>query len=311
MKLRRFSPEPIMRLDRAAKQGDSKEIAFNLVSMLSSAPPTFLRTNAGKEALEDARLLGSKYAISAGEARGGKMYIVGLHEQSVAEHGRHSLWSGSGFILDGTGLILTNRHVAKDAKSLMIMLHGAQGKPMSAEVVVIDDEQDLALIRLREVPADMKLPIVQLAPGDMPADGAECTVIGYPMVDRLGGSPKITHGIVSSSLPSVSKSKSAGLLGRGSDDFDVYIDAKVNPGNSGGPILDRFGNVMAIVCMKSLSSEIEDSYGMGISAGRIRRFLAKNHVNVEKGTKGSAGLSVEDIAAKVEPATVLIVATGK
>ena len=61
------------------------------------------------------------------------------------------------------------------------------------------------------------------------------------MIDRLGADLKVTRGIVSTA--------------RKTDlDADVVVDAKVNPGNSGGPILDRDGNVMAIVSMKSLSS---------------------------------------------------------
>jgi serine protease Do len=95
----------------------------------------------------------------------------------------------------------------------------------------------------------------------------------------------------------------------GTDEIDVMVDAKVNPGNSGGPIVDKNGNIMAIVCMKSLSSETEDSYGMGISAGRIRRFLGKNNVTIANGEVAKVGLSVEDIATKIEPATVLILAT--
>ena len=89
----------------------------------------------------------------------------------------------------------------------------------------------------------------------------------------------------------------------------MLIDAKVNPGNSGGPILDRHGNVMAIVSMKSLATATEESYGMGISAGRIRKFLEKNNVKVDAGKEARGGLSAEDIAAKVKPAAVCILAT--
>jgi S1-C subfamily serine protease len=121
--------------------------------------------------------------------------------------------------------------------------------------------------------------------------------MGYPLIDRLGAAIKITRGIVSSST--------AGSTGAA----DVLIDAKVNPGNSGGPILDRHGNVMAIISMKSLATATEESYGLGISAGRIRRFLAKNNVKVEAGAEGATTLSAQDIAAKVKPAAVCILAT--
>lgn len=295
----------ILKMHEAAKQGDSEEIVYDLISMLNSAPPAFLRSTGGKAAVEDARLLSYKYKIDQNIR--GTIYFVRPREESVAEHSEHSMWSGTGFILKDDGLILTNRHVAKDAGKIMVLLH--DNTQRAAEVVNIDDEQDLALIRLKNV--NSKLPVVRLAASDLPMDGAECTVIGYPLVDRLGGSPKITHGIVSSSIKKGAMSVKAIGLENLTDEIDVLIDAKVNPGNSGGPILDRYGNVMAIVCMKSLASETEDSYGMGISAGRIRKYLAKNKIILPSGENGTAAMSVEDIASKVEPAAVLIFVTKK
>src|SRR5207253_8155216 len=103
-----------------------------------------------------------------------------------------------------------------------------------------------------------------------PGDGAECTVMGFPLIDRLGAGIKVTRGIVSSGTAS-------------EEGADIVTDAKVNPGNSGGPMLDRFGNVMGVVTMKSANSRFEDSYGMAISAGRVRQFLGKNSMNVEVG----------------------------
>jgi len=197
-------------------------------------------------------------------------------------------------VIASEGLVLTNRHVVEGGKTFLVMMN--DNTQASADVVVIDDEQDLALIRVK-LDEGKKLPTVRLSPGDNPADGAECTVMGYPLIDRLGAAIKVTRGIVSSST--------AGSTGAA----DVLIDAKVNPGNSGGPILDRFGNVMAIISMKSLATATEESYGMGISAGRIRRFLAKNKVKVASGADGTSGLSAQDIAAKVKPAAVCILAT--
>lgn len=291
--------EAIKMMDDAAKNGDNPEIAFNLNSMINSAPEPVRKSAIVKTAEEDAKLLAAKYHIDQSKARGGLM-LIRLYDENSEGRGR-SVMTGSGFIIASDGLILTNRHVVKDAKTYLVMLN--DNKQKSAEVVVIDDEQDLALLRLKD--PGKSLPTVKLAPADTPADGAECTVIGYPMVDRLGGSPKITRGIVSSSS---SGPKVLGMGGR-NQETDVTVDAKVNPGNSGGPIIDRFGNVMAIVAMKSLASETEDSYGMGISAGRIRKFLAKNHIDAPKGEAVGSNLSSEEIAAKIEPSAVLILAT--
>jgi len=157
----------------------------------------------------------------------------------------------------------------------------------------MDEILDLALIRIKPK-ADEKLPFLRFIPTDRPADGAECTVMGYPMIDRLGQAIKITRGIVSSAS--------------GEGDH-VLIDAKVNPGNSGGPILDRFGNVMAVVCMKSYASATEESYGIGIQAGKARAFMQKHGIEASIGQDAADSLTTEQIAALVKPATVCILAT--
>ena len=137
---------------------------------------------------------------------------------------------------------------------------------------------------------------MHLAATDAPPDGAECTVIGYPLIDRLGATAKITRGIVSSAE-------------RQMGEVDVVIDAKVNPGNSGGPILDKHANVMAIVCMKSLASTTEDSYGLGISSGASAGSWPNITSRSPKPRPRRPALSAEEIAAKVKPATVCILST--
>src|SRR5690606_12701538 len=119
--------------------------------------------------------------------------------------------SGTGFLVSEDGLILTNAHVVKDGRELMVLVNERDRR--SAEVVAMDEILDLALIRIKPK-ADEKLPFLRFIPTDRPADGAECTVMGYPMIDRLGQAIKITRGIVSSAS--------------GEGDH-VLIDAKVNP----------------------------------------------------------------------------------
>jgi S1-C subfamily serine protease len=203
--------------------------------------------------------------------------------------------SGTGFLVNDDGLIVTNRHVVKGAKTLLVLMN--DHKQVSAEVVTIDEEQDLALVKIKVTDA-RKTPFVHLAVADNPGDGAECTVMGFPLIDRLGAAIKITRGIVSSG-----SAREEGA--------DIVTDAKVNPGNSGGPMLDRNGFVMGVVTMKSANSRFEDSYGMAISAGKVRKFLAKNSVKVTPGVAVGAGMSAEEIAAKVKPATVCIICTER
>jgi serine protease Do len=283
-------------LFKAAESADTPEIAQNLVNAISYAPNALRTSPRMRKTVDAAQLLAAKYGIR-GPTNGFRLVQLTQKELEQAAGPDAAampgmLSSGTGFLINDEGLILTNRHVVEDGKTFMVVLNG--GEQRAAEVVVIDEQQDLALVRIKPEDGE-KLPYVQLSPNDRPGDGAECTVMGYPLIDRLGASIKITRGIVSSSSEF--------------DVADVLIDAKVNPGNSGGPILDQHGNVMAIVCMKTLSNSMEDTYGIGISAGRIRTFLAKNNVKVTPGNPSPSPLNAEQIATRVKPATVCIIAT--
>src|SRR5581483_4693 len=276
----------ITTLQHAAELKDSRIIAQNLANAIIAAPENVKKSSRIKPAIDAADVLASKYKLKSATT---SMTIIAPVPPKPESGNREvaSAWSGSGFFITNDGLILTNRHVAEGAKTLMVLV---AGKEKAADIVAIDDEQDLALIRLH---APAKVSFVYLSPRDEPGDGADCTVMGYPLIDRLGAAVKVTRGIVSSAL-------------KDEKGPDVITDAKVNPGNSGGPIFDRYGNVMAIVCMKSLSSAMEDSYGIGISAGHIRQFLAKQKLSLPPGTT-QAQLSAEDIATMATPATVCIV----
>ncbi len=282
----------------AVKIEDSKDVVQNLVTALALAPSDFRTLPRMKSTLEAASLLQSKYDI-AGPASDDRFWLLPPpvpHEHRVPNpDGRAGslAWSGTGFFIGNDGLILTNRHVAKGAKNLLVVL--PDGDSVSADVVAIDDQFDLALIRAH---VKGKMPVLHLAPENSPPEGADCVVMGFPMIDELGADLKITRGVVSSNDQD---------QGNGAD---VLTDAKVNPGNSGGPIVDQFGNVMAIVCMKSITTGEYDSYGIGISAGHIREFLKRNHVEVQPGAEGSAVLSTEQEVTKVKPATVCILATN-
>jgi S1-C subfamily serine protease len=285
----------------AARIEDSKDVVQNLVTALALAPSDLRMLPRMRPTLEAANLLQSKYDIS-GPTSDYRFLLLpppiprarpGPEPEPRPDLGQAG-WSGTGFFISDTGLILTNHHVAKGSKTLLVVL--SDGTHSSAEIVAIDDQYDLALLRLPK--SDRKVPFIHLAPEDSPAIGADLVVMGFPMIDQLGADLIITRGVVSSNSQD---------QGNGAD---VLTDAKVNPGNSGGPIADKFGNVMAIVCMKSLTTGEFDSYGIGISAGHIRQFLRRNHVNVDAGAESGSPLSTEDVVTKVKPATVCIMATN-
>lgn len=143
----------------------------------------------------------------------------------------HSI--GSGFIINGDGLIVTNSHVAFGQQSIAVTLD--DGTVLPAKLIGADPIFDIAVIAIPK-PEKGKLPI--LTPGDSDAVrvGEDVITIGNP----LGLDQTITRGIVSGVnriLPERPLSLSESL---------IQTDAPINPGNSGGPLLNRCGEVIGM-----------------------------------------------------------------
>lgn len=132
---------------------------------------------------------------------------------------------GSGFVVTADGLVLTNRHVVGDETTLeAVLLDGRKG---TAVVVRTSDDLDLALVRLAGVSA----PPLRLVPtGDVDI-GAWVASVGH----GAGGGWTFTTGMVTNIYPA----------GRGRAVFQTQLP--VNPGNSGGPVVDRTGAVIGMV----------------------------------------------------------------
>ncbi len=132
---------------------------------------------------------------------------------------------GSGFIVSGDGLVLTNRHVVGDLDEARVITH--DGKQYTGRVLFRDFRRDVAAIEVRGLarpPLKIRQEPVQVA--------EEVYAVGSPKEIKLSGT--VTKGIVST----VSRSRMG-------EDW-VQADATINPGNSGGPLVDANGNVVGI-----------------------------------------------------------------
>jgi serine protease Do len=142
----------------------------------------------------------------------------------------HRRGQGSGLVLAEDGYILTNSHVARSAGDLRVRL--ADGVTMAGKLVGADDHTDLAIVRV-----DARLPApLALAEAEALRVGQLVLAIGNP----LGFERSVSLGVVSAlyrSLPT----NAGGLL-----EGLVQTDAAVNPGNSGGPLVDAEGHVVGI-----------------------------------------------------------------
>jgi len=136
------------------------------------------------------------------------------------------LSQGSGFVYDARGFLLTAAHVVEGAGEVAVRLPNR--RPMLAVVAQTSRSIDVAALRVGEE----GLPFIPLAAG-RPRVGEEIVVLGYPLADVIGvGDLTVTRGIVSRVLVD------QGLL---------QFDASVNPGNSGGPVLNNRGEAVGIV----------------------------------------------------------------
>jgi serine protease Do len=135
---------------------------------------------------------------------------------------------GSGFIIDPSGLVVTNNHVIADADEVTVILHDEQA--LKAKIVGRDTKADLALLK---IDAPTKLPSIAFGNSDDMRVGDWVIAIGNPF--GLGGS--VTAGIISARARDIN----AGPY----DDF-LQTDAAINKGNSGGPLFNLKGEVIGI-----------------------------------------------------------------
>lgn len=140
---------------------------------------------------------------------------------------------GSGFVLDDEGHIVTNNHVVAAADQVTVVFH--DGFEVAAEIVGTDDDSDLAIIRVDNLPESARpLPV---ANSDEVFAGQQVVAIGNPF--GYGGS--MTTGIVSA----VGRLIPSGVT-RFSIPQAIQTDAAINPGNSGGPLLNMQGEVIGV-----------------------------------------------------------------
>ena len=136
--------------------------------------------------------------------------------------------SGSGFIIDESGMVVTNEHVVRGQRKVSIWL--TNGTQYSGEVLSRDSTADLALVQIES--NDRFHAIAVGNPAGVRV-GDEVLALGFPLVGKFGNSLTVTRSIVSS----IRTVNGVDLL---------QTDAAINPGNSGGPLIDRDGNVIGV-----------------------------------------------------------------
>jgi trypsin-like peptidase/uncharacterized protein DUF4189 len=219
--------------------------------------------------------------------------LVGIIGFSAAAANAAS--SGTGFAVGNGNSILTNFHVVDGCKSVRIANLGA------GQIKILDRRNDIAVIQPdRPVTGPLRFRSAdQLKPGE------EIIVIGFPLKGLLSSAPTVTTGIVSS------------LAGLRDDRTRFQISAPVQPGNSGGPVLDRAGNVVGMVVSKlnvlriaRMTGDIPQNVNFAIQVSIITPILDANSVKYQVGA-ADEDRSVAAIVSAVSPGVVSLECVGR
>lgn len=184
---------------------------------------------------------------------------------------------GSGFFVSRDGRVLTNAHVVKNCVSISVAAEPAS-MPSAARV-------SRARVLGRDVTNDLALLATSLQPGAaVPGwrfsvrQGEDIAIYGFPLAGLLASGGEVTTGTV------------AALSGVNQDGRELEITAPIQPGNSGGPVFDRSGNVVGIVVAKldalkiaQVTQDIPENVGFAIKASVARDFLEST---TRTGSKG-------------------------
>jgi serine protease Do len=183
--------------------------------------------------------------------------------------------AGSGFIIDSTGIIVTNNHVVDHAEKIIVSL--TDGRQLPAKVIGRDELTDVAVIKVQSTDS---LPSVTWGDSRKAEVGDWILAAGNPF--GLGGS--VSVGIISAEGRD---------LNSGPFDNFLQLDAPINPGNSGGPVFDMDGRVIGV------SSVIVSPTGASVGIGFAIPSETVNRIVVQLLAKGSIergwlGVSVDD-----------------
>ena len=174
------------------------------------------------------------------------------------------LGSGSGFVYDNAGHIVTNHHVVEGASTFEIVF--ANNERRAARLTGVDADADLAVLQVDELPAGIA-PLPLAAPEDIRV-GQFVVAIGSP----FGEQGSMSLGIVSALGRSLPSQRSSGQGGYSLPQV-IQTDAPINPGNSGGPLLDLNGEVVGVNSAIASTNGANNGVGFAIPVAALHRII--------------------------------------
>ena len=263
---RRPSPTPLARSGRANGKRRRQHASTRSTATTARASPSSKPTEAAEESSAPLNPFGEP------ESRGG------------------GIATGSGFLIDTEGHILTNNHVVEGADQDRGQTRLLRHRPTTAEVVGTDPATDVALLKV-DAPADQLHPLA-LGDSSKVEVGDPVVAIGNPFgLDRT-----VTSGIVSALQRQIQAPNGFSIS------HVIQTDAAINPGNSGGPLIDADGKVIGINSQIQTGGSSDGNVGIGfaipINTAREVVQQIEQHGEVEHAFLGISGGSVTPDLAK-------------
>jgi S1-C subfamily serine protease len=169
--------------------------------------------------------------------------------------------SGSGFVIDDEGHIITNQHVVDGSNQFRVRF-GEDGEPVEAELLGDDPAVDLALLKID--PEDVEVQPLELGASEDLRPGDPAIAIGSP----FGLEGTVTSGIVSALGRTIQAPNGFSISGA------IQTDAAINPGNSGGPLLDEQGRVIGVNSqIRTGGGQANTGVGFAVPVDEIKRSL--------------------------------------
>jgi serine protease Do len=195
--------------------------------------------------------------------------------------------TGSGFLIESSGLIVTNAHVVEQAEWIQVRL--ADGRRFNARTVGLDNRVDLALVRIDAA----GLPVLPLGDSNRLRVGEFVLALGHP----FGLEQSVSFGIVS---------RKGAPLTVAAPGFDfIQTDAAINPGNSGGPLVNMAGQVIGVNAMAARNGSI----GFAIPSNLVK-LLIPQLASKGKVEWGWLGVSIAEVSDEDVPRLKLREARG-
>jgi len=194
--------------------------------------------------------------------------------------------TGTAFFIDKKGHLITNFHVVANSSNRLKVIH--EGEEIKARIIAKDETLDLALLKV-SIKNESYIEISDKVLKKMQS----IVAAGYPHL-HLSDDLKLTSGIISS------------LKGIGNNSALIQIDAALNPGNSGGPIVDKDKGHLAAVAVARMEGSHYQSINYGIKASRVKEFIESNSVTLPQEAPKTKKIKRKDISEVLENSTILI-----